>query len=234
MITPRMRCLSRALAAAALAGAVSLLPSPVHAGPNDPLNSVSGTEDWDREDSAKRAKATQKDDFKDQLRDYDQTKRRTGADREEIKQERIIFQAVAGGGLPQAPAGYAPAPAGSPGRQDDWMKSEAEALEGRFKAPPSAGRAAPPAPPPPPPRPASAWPDEAPVITPAAPSGIQVIKSQPPAPAPPPRPKAPPPPPPKKEETAEEILKKQKGHYDDTSGQFVDDELSEVSGKKKK
>ena len=190
MRTPAIRFLSRVLAAAALAGAASLLPSPVLAGPNDPLNEVSGTEDWDRDDAAKRAKATQKDDFKDQLRDYDQTKRRTGADRDELKQERIIFQAVSSGGLPQTSTGYAPVPAGAPapGRQDDWMRSEAEAIEGRFKAPP----------------------------------------------APPPKPKAPPPPLPKKEETAEEILKKQKGHYDDSSGQFVDDELSEVSGKKKK
>jgi hypothetical protein len=213
----------------ALAAVLALSPA-AHAGPNDPLNDVSGTEDWDREDAAKRAKAGKKDDVKEQLRDYDQTKRRSSADREEIKQERIIFKAVTGG-LPPAPAGYSTVPA-TPGRQEDWMKSEADSLEGRYRAP---APAAPPPPPPPPPKPANAWPDEAPVITPSPPSSIQVIKSQPPpAPAAPPKPKAPPPPPPRKEETAEDILKKQKGHFDESSGQFVDDELPEATGKKKK
>ncbi|MBI5526004.1 MAG: hypothetical protein HY897_06685 [Deltaproteobacteria bacterium] len=240
-----------------LAASITVFAGEAGAGPGDPLNEVSGTEDWEKDDASKRARQSQKDDFKEHMRDWEVLRKRSAADKEEVKQERIIFQSVSSGFQQPVQPGYVPA-APPPGRQDDWMREEADALEKRYRkgqpasAAPAAPRPAPVAAPvpakpaPAPSRPATAWPDEMPALTPAEPASIPVIRGRPPAqppsvapqprpapvskPAPPP----PPPPPPKKEETTEDILKKQKGHFDDSSGQFVDDELMEETKKKKK
>ena len=137
-------------------------------------------------------------------------------------------QSIAAGGAPRIPAQpFRPPPRRQAGRLDE---ERGRRRRGRYRGAPAAPdpqrpgsphlkNAVTPRAPPPPPQ--NAWPDDAPLITPAVPSTIQVIKTQPGR-----RPRRSLSLPrlhrrPQKEESAEDILKKQKGHFDDSSGQFV-------------
>jgi hypothetical protein len=199
--------------------------------------------------------------LKEQMKDYEDTRKKFNAGKQEIRQERSVIVTSPGGNHGAPPA----APAAKSKSNEDWRNKEADLLMGRYgvekeEAPPPAAKSTQ----------APAKKGKAPakkeeevveddfIIGPADPSAIQIIRTKPqpqqpppiqpqqgaqqpqqqaqpakPPPATPPPP--PPPPPPKpKEPTAEDILKKQKGHFDEGSGQFVDDELMEETGKKKK